>query len=377
MSKNNGLIFMNNLFNDHCVESQFFVDNHKSFIGGLIGLLIQPAQLKKILPHDTKDSLKERTNRKIEKIEKKLSDPTSQFRLHHKWNAKKIQYQKVLDSLENCHHQYFQITTKEGRVLDAVHISPKNNHSENQYYNVHLLGSSQRIGNRMFELYREADRQRVNVIAFDYSNVGFSKSKCGRISSLNQMLADASAVVNTLLEKGVPPSHITLHGFSIGGMLGTRLAAYCHQINLSVNLYTSCAPMELSPCVVHVLQKETSCITNILERCLGSLLKYFKWDFNAIEYWDSIPKASKEYSYIDIQNKSIHVSDNFIPISTTIHGKHLEQRLPSSEDHRFYLLKDDKAKNRHGTHQYLLSDSNQKTPEDLFDKFISRVYQRS
>ncbi len=364
-------------FNNYQIKDQFFVDNKHSFFGGLIGLLIQPAQYKKKLAHDTQDSLRERTNRKIQNLNRKL-DLANTPLLMNKWDKKRIQYTKVLEALDLCSHEYSKIITKEGRVLDVVQISPKSSNTKlpnEQYYNIHLLGASQRIGNRMFELYRESARQNVTVVAFDYSNVGYSTGR--RISSINCMLADASAMVNALLEQGVPPDHITLHGFSLGGFLGTRIAEYCHKNNLPINLYACNAPMELTPCVVHVLQKNPSFITNTLKTLVNSLLNYFEWDYQAIHYWDSIPEKNKEYSYIDVMDKNTHVPDNFIPVSATIDGKHKEKGVSIDDNHRFYLAENDKAKNPHGTHQYLLKNKMHKTPEDLFDDFIKKVKSNS
>lgn len=396
------------------VQSQLIVDYTKSFWGEILGSFIQPAQKKEAIPHLNKKELKEQAEKKIESLERKLLDPLSKAGLINKWEKKRQQYFNFFDATEHCSHDYLTITTIEGRTLDCVQISPSvynDIEPAKQYYNVHLLGAKQMYGDRMIDLYREAHKQNVNVIAFDYSNIGYSTGS--QISCLNRMIADASAVIQCLLEQGVPANHITLHGFSLGGLIGTILAANCHQNNLTVNIYTTCTPMELTPCILNFL----TFIPVFLQGTVKYLLDSFGWDTDATSLWKSIPEEYKEFSFIDVENGETQMADNFIPVSATIYSR---QKLSDSFDveftkkshiidnstsehykniktdsliryrdmlniqpighyHHFYLeQRDKKKKNPHGTNQYLLFNKvAQNTPEDLFESFEAFIELRN
>lgn len=401
----------------HQVRSQLIVDETQSVIGEIIGSLIQPAQSKKPIPHADIADLKKQAERKLESLTKKLEDNSSESGLVNKWEKKQREYLRFIDAIEHCSHDYLTIRTVEGRALDAVQISPiayDDIAATEQYYNIHLLGAKQMFGDRMIDLYKEADKQNVNVIAFDYSNVGYSTGK--KIACLNRLVADASAIVSSLLEQGVPASHITLHGFSLGGLVGTLLAAAYHENNLRLNIYTACTPMELTPCVLHLF----AFIPHFLQGTVRFLLNYFKWDTDATESWEAIPDEYKEFSFIDIENTDTQVADNFIPVSATILSrqqlnsrfdasseiskkiqiiermpvdentrqktdsnlaryKHMLDATPNGFHHHFYLdQRDKKKKNPHGTNQYLLFNKiTQNTPEDLFEGFESFVESRN
>lgn len=403
--------------NYHQVRAQLIVDETQSFFGEILGSFIQPAQKKEAIPHADIADLKKQADRKLESLTKKLEDNSSESVLVNKWEKKQREYFRFFDAIEHCSHDYLTIRTVEGRTLDAVQISPNVYDgiiATEQYYNIHLLGAKQMFGDRMIDLYKEADKQNVNVIAFDYSNVGYSTGS--KISCLNRLVADASAIVSSLLEQGVPANHITLHGFSLGGLVGTILAAAYHQNNVKVNIYAACTPMELTPCVLHLL----TFIPHSLQGTVKFLLNYFKWDTDATESWEAIPEEYKEFSFIDVDNSETQAADNFIPVSATISSrqqlknsfdasteiakktqiiesvvvhqnssqkidtnlaryKHMLNATPSGFHHHFYLdQRDKKKKNPHGTNQYLLFNKiTQNTPEDLFDAFGSFIESRN
>lgn len=66
-----------------------------------------------------------------------------------------------------------------------------------------------------------ADAQ-VNIYTGNYRGVGSSK---GKPDCANDFVLDAEAMVQHLLSSGVLPNHILVHGFSIGGGVGTEIAA--------------------------------------------------------------------------------------------------------------------------------------------------------
>ena len=393
------------------ITNQLIVDFNQSFFGEVMGSFIQPAQGKAILPHVCQEELFESIKRKCHSLEKKLDDEDSAF--IYKWALKLEKYRLCLKATSVCSHDYFILKTIEGRSLDAVHVYPESYtdvEPSEQFYNIHLLGAGQRLGNRLVDLYREAARQQKNVIAFDYSNVGYSKGP--KISSLNRLLADASAMVSMLLEQGVPANHITLHGLSLGGLVATLLSAAYHQAGFDIKIYTANAPMELTSCVMKMISDKAGFSNLILNRIINYVLNRYGWEADGISAWDSIPELSKEYSIITAESSAQHIDDNTIPHVATITGKHQlslaynsketdkkcvaierfltstissSQResliaykrtitsLPLSEHHHFHLFKTlEKKINPHGTQQYLLRNLDQ-SPEDLYDDFSSFV----
>lgn len=403
--------------NNHQVRSQLIVDETQSSFGEILGSFIQPAQKKEVIPHANITSLKSQASRKLNSLAKKLENSASESVLINKWEKKQQEYLQFFDAIEHCSHDYLTIRTVEGRALDTIQISPNAYEgiaATEQYYNIHLLGAKQMFGDRIIDLYSESARQNVNVIAFDSSNIGYSTGK--KISCLNRLVADASAIVSSLLEQGVPANHITLYGFSLGGLVGTLLAAAYHKNNLTINIYVACTPMELTPCVLHWL----TFIPQVLQGTVKFLLNYFKWDTDATKSWEAIPEEYKEFSFIDVENSETQASDNFIPVSATIYSrqklnhsfdartevakktqiiesvaahqnssqkiannlaryKHMLNATPSGCHHHFYLdQRDKKKKNPHGTNQYLLFNKiTQSTPEYLFDAFESFIESRN
>lgn len=393
------------------ITNQLIFDFKQSFLGELIGSFIQPAQGKAILPHVSPQELLESIQRKCHSLEKKLAGEDSA--LINKWALKLEKYRLCLKATSTCSHDYFMLKTVEGRLLDAVHVSPDtytNVEPSEQFYNIHLLGAGQQLGYRLIDLYREAARQQKNVIAFDYSNVGYSKGP--KISSLNRLLADASAMVSILLEQGIPANHITLHGHSLGGFVATLLSAAYHRAGFDIQIYTASAPMELTSCVMKMISEKTGFSNLILNRIINYVLNRYGWEADGISAWDSIPELSKEYSIITVESSAQHIDDNMIPYVATITGKHqlslaynsketdkkcvaierlqesivtLSQResliaykraitsMPLGEHHHFHLFKTlEKKRNPHGTQQYLLRNLDQ-SPENLYDNFSSFV----
>ena len=394
------------------VNNQLVTHSKQSMFGKLAGYLIQPAQMRKILPHQTQEQFKDWAQQRLAKYEALIksakAEPLSEgSQLLPKWEKKYQAYKELDEALDSCTHEYLTVHTKEGRMLDTIVIQPTSLELEDKdkYYSIHLLGAAQRMGSRTLELFRESMHHNSCVMCFDYSNVGYSSQE--KISGLEQMVADCSAVISSLLEKGVPSNHITLHGFSLGGLVAITAAARYHDNNTPINLYVSCTPMVLAPCVSDIISRRIPLPLAMLDAILSNFLNFCNWGENVISSWNRIPEEYKEYAY----NAGEEIPDNFIPYRTTITANqeqssieeevrvkseildditaHDEQAaeclgryseaIKSFGHHKFFIPADhEKKQNPHGTMPLLLTSDNFKgSPEELYKDFHTFVQYRN
>jgi len=181
---------------------------------------------------------------------------------------------------------YFGVNTSDGVMLDTVEIS-SNPKDLNCPYVIKFCGNGMTYHQIISELVSTAERNNATVIGFDYPNVGSSTSV--RIYSQTQLVNSGIAQVQRLLDKGINPKNITLHGLSLGGGVATLVAAHFHQQNPPKKVYL-------------INDRSFSSIANAvsgfrrssnMENIVRFALYLLGWNMNAADAYRKIPDTHK------------------------------------------------------------------------------------
>jgi pimeloyl-ACP methyl ester carboxylesterase len=114
--------------------------------------------------------------------------------------------------------EHCPMCTRDGVTIDAC-IKPPANDGISPRYVIYIGGNMQiyEFWLAFFHIYAQSSE--LGFLCFNFRGVGHSE---GAITSCDDMLIDIDTMVRYLLEKGVLPEHIVLHGFSIGGALAAQ-----------------------------------------------------------------------------------------------------------------------------------------------------------
>ena len=117
----------------------------------------------------------------------------------------------------------------------------------------------------------------ANVLCYNYRGVSHST---GSATSEFDLRDDAQEIVQSLLDKGIKPEHLALHGFSLGGAVATLTACDFHDKGISLAL---CNERSLSSLQAVIAQIKHGTI-------LGLAAAIFRWRLNTASRLDSLPE---------------------------------------------------------------------------------------
>lgn len=200
---------------------------------------------------------------------------------------------------------YFGIATPEGLILDTVEINPMLK-AENNLHIIKFCANAMDYNDSMTELKYIADQNGATVVSFNYPNVGGSTAVF--LHSQTQLVQAGIAQVKRILDKGIHPEFITLHGLSLGGAVATLVAAHFHTqpIPKPVCLINDRSFASISKVVSGMLR------TSVLELPTNLILRLLQWDMNAAQAYKQIPEnykmiiVSKDDSVINYKFSSLY-----------------------------------------------------------------------
>lgn len=116
-----------------------------------------------------------------------------------------------------------RVKTVDGVKLDGIKIPGGNQKGEmkDQDWTLFMLPRQMPYEVATAELKKLAEATGRNILVFNYR--GNSQSE-GKANSLNDLKTDANAYLHYLFSKGVHPSKILLHGWSMGAGVATKVA---------------------------------------------------------------------------------------------------------------------------------------------------------
>lgn len=177
-----------------------------------------------------------------------------------------------------------------GINLDAVVITGSQNiYDPNKKYTVLVDGS-----NCCYEESRgfiNLMASYSNVVLFNPPGVGYSPGMTNGPEDISRSLI---VVVNTLINKGIPPENITLHGYSFGGSIAATIANLYQDNDQRIKVVCDRTFASLDDAVADVAK--TSVPTYFLQTTLGnlyyfivkSLINLFKLNVKSIDAFNNI-----------------------------------------------------------------------------------------
>jgi hypothetical protein len=123
------------------------------------------------------------------------------------------------------HAEQVTLKTADEAELDLLciqHPAQKELPYLEQKWFIYFQGNLMCYEQRMSFMKELSDKMEANILVGNYRGVMRSK---GEVEDSLGMVLDGEAMVQYLLSKGVPPGNIYIHGMSLGGAIGTAVAA--------------------------------------------------------------------------------------------------------------------------------------------------------
>ena len=181
-----------------------------------------------------------------------------------KWNA-------------SCAEQV-TIRTADGADLDNYVIKSKSQQDlppAQQKWVVFFNGNAMCVENDFDNLSLISKEAKVNVLSGNYRGVGRST---GRASSSDDLVLDGEALVQYLLNQGVEPRNILLHGLSLGGGVAAAVAANHQEEGREINLCSDRSFASITDFLKAHFPSWLSFVGTLLSRIVAAA----KWAFDSL-----------------------------------------------------------------------------------------------
>lgn len=205
---------------------------------------------------------------------------------------------------------FYSLQTHDNAVLDSVAFSSESEEkkpmSERKFL-ITCLANGQNYINWLKDFNYSAKEIGCTVIGFNYRGIDYSQ---GLVWTENNMIDDALAQVQLLLDQGVKAEHIGLEGMCLGAAVATLAAARAHEQQQRVKLYNERSFRSISQALAGIFFPNTnSSLWNplsLLRYCFGGLMYVLTlpliwlsgWQMDVASAWEKIPYVDKDYSVI-------------------------------------------------------------------------------
>ncbi|MCX7115981.1 MAG: hypothetical protein NTW08_08765 [Gammaproteobacteria bacterium] len=287
-------------------------------------------------------------------------------------------------------------------TMEIAHVSQTAQSVQDKKYLINFCGMSGSYQDIFSELQSEAYRLQCNVVGFNYRGVLFSR---GQALSKDELVIDGIAQVQRLLNQGVAAPHIILKGQSLGGAVATLVAAYFHQKGIFIAVFNDRSFSSITNVLVGHIRE-------IFNRVFGWIAKPFiklalllsRWEMDAGDAFKDIPETYRDYVAVcpkkrhdDSGIKFSSQEDGVIPAYASIHAALKDERTAKKKTLKtkpeLLAVFNDKKANRkliytgptgmfcrgvahNASLSHLSSRSQDKTGEEIFDEFATKVFAR-
>lgn len=311
---------------------------------------------------------------------------------------------------------FYTLETHDRSVLDSVAVSTKGEHNKpisERKFVIACMARDQNYINWIKDFNYSAQSIGCTVIGFNYRGIDYSK---GMVWTQENMINDALAQAQRLLDLGAKPENIGYEGMSIGGAVATLTAARLHERGIRVKLYNERSFRSLPRLISGYLMPDSKsnlwnpinwlryAFAGFVFIVLAPILWLIGWHMDAASAWDKIPEADKDYAVVrDLTNpnpqKQIDdgiIHDSWASIASLIdehkislinkekHGEYLtaeEQELLNdrSEQHYFkgaaHNTEHSNTPLHHIPRRFLVktTDPSVQLPDHMVNSFINKL----
>ncbi len=226
------------------------------------------------------------------------------------FNQLKAQYGALPQIPRQTQLDFFTLKTQDNSVLDSVAIVDPGEEKKPMHerkFVIKCLAREQNYINWIKDGTYSAQKIGATVIAFNYRGIDYSR---GMVCTQNDMVNDTIAQVDRLLALGVKARNIGIEGDGLGGAVATLAAAQLHERDDKVKLHNSRSFRSIPRFLIgyflpHTQSNWTEPMTWLRYIAAGFSLIFLSpiiwlsgWRFNAVNAWDKIPVADKDYSVV-------------------------------------------------------------------------------
>ena len=222
------------------------------------------------------------------------------------------------------------LQTQDGAVLDAMAIYQNSESQEqnpaDQKWIILFNPNGMTYEENLHFAHDYGQKVGANVLVFNYRGVGDSTGHptCGE-----DLVQDGLRCVQHLnQERGVRAENILIHGHSIGGGIGTQVAArYSPQESTQgssqgkVKLISDRSFSSMQAAATEITAEKTNAL---MGKIVGQLFKVFGWEINAEQSWGEVENENKA--------RVFHVADKMIlpeaSLHIRLHNKRREEGSP-------------------------------------------------
>lgn len=232
-----------------------------------------------------------------------------------------------------------ELQTRSGAKLEAVQFNPPifaQTNVADQKYIICINGRDSLFADddKLFQLQEDSKATNAAVISFNMPGMGNSKGSSPRAANLVIVTTD---IIKALINKGVKPENIMLHGHSLGGAIATLTAANLHQDNHLVRLFVDRSFSSLS----NVMSDKFTTIWGgklLFKPVINYLLSLAGWNIDSAAAWHTIPEEYK--AYVTIQGRAGHQREEkrYDGVITDSGALHNDPKIKEDRKHTKHML---------------------------------------
>lgn len=175
--------------------------------------------------------------------------------------------------------QSFRLKTSDKAEIDGVLLFRDKNQKkefqsgqnmQDQKWIVKFNGNAMLYEEKLSDDHQYGQNVGANVLEFNYRGVGEST---GTPTKPEDLIRDGETCIQYLLSKGVKEENILIHGLSLGGGVGTQVAAMHDKISM-------------------ISEKSFSSLSAVVKanfgRVAGALLRGLGWELDSVKVWHKI-----------------------------------------------------------------------------------------
>lgn len=224
------------------------------------------------------------------------------------------------------------VRTYDNASIDTVEISVESNniHVDDRPYIIKFGGNGGCFERGLNSMLGNAIKLGAVMVGFNYRGVCQSDNST---NSKTDSLVDGIAQVQRLLDQGVKPINIFLHGNSYGAGIVALVGEYFHHRGIAINIAPMRAFSSLTNAIVGLIckgefsqnKKETMNL-KILSKMAKPLIKFVltitDWEVDTASAYKKIPEKNKEYSVVRSRKeiRSGRKDDGTVPYDMSLHA---------------------------------------------------------